>query len=93
MINHIGRCEPAEKGLQAELLWNDPGTGLEKEFVWNYSRGCCHMFGEKIWKRFLAHHDLDLVVRAHTCPQDGYEFYDMFKTLVTVFSARNYMAN
>jgi serine/threonine-protein phosphatase PP1 catalytic subunit len=68
MIKSIGRDEPGEIGMQAELIWNDPETDIGNNFIRNFSRGCCNIFGEKVWDPFLNKHDLDLIVRAHTCP-------------------------
>ena len=38
---------------------------------------------------FLSKNDLSLIVRAHQCVEDGYEFFNK-KSLVTLFSAPNY---
>ena len=47
------------------------------------------MFGPPQIDDFLKRFDFDLIVRAHTVVEDGYEFFHGRK-LVTIFSAPNY---
>jgi hypothetical protein len=52
-------------------------------------RGVSYEFGPDVLEAFLNKNDLSLMVRAHQCVQDGYEFFNK-KSLVTLFSAPNY---
>jgi serine/threonine-protein phosphatase PP1 catalytic subunit len=46
-------------------------------------------FGEDVVSRFLAKHDMDLIVRSNQIVADGYEFF-AGRGLVTICSAPNY---
>ena len=46
-------------------------------------------FGPDVVSRFLANHDMDLIVRGHQVVEDGYEFFTL-RQLVTIWSAPNY---
>lgn len=52
-------------------------------------RGVSYEFGPDVLDAFLHKNNLSLVVRAHQCVEDGYEFFNK-KSLVTLFSAPNY---
>ena len=69
-----------------ELLWSDPqalpGRSPSKRGV-----GC--QFGPDVTHRFLAHNNLDYVVRSHEVKDQGYEVNHDGKC-ITVFSAPNY---
>ncbi len=52
-------------------------------------RGISYVFNPAVVTKFVAAHDLDLIVRAHQVVEDGYEFFAK-RQLVTIFSAPNY---
>ena len=52
-------------------------------------RGVSYEFGSDVVDAFLSKNGLSLIVRAHQCVEDGYEFFN-HKSLVTLFSAPNY---
>eukprot|EP01013_Petalomonas_cantuscygni_P037682 TRINITY_DN68550_c0_g1_i1.p1 TRINITY_DN68550_c0_g1~~TRINITY_DN68550_c0_g1_i1.p1 ORF type:complete len:807 (-),score=42.27 TRINITY_DN68550_c0_g1_i1:569-2989(-) len=82
-------AEVPESGLACDLVWADPDGALQSEAVPNPERGISVKFGPPLIERFLAHHRFDLVVRAHECVEEGYNFLPGRK-LVTIFSAPNY---
>ncbi|OII78373.1 serine threonine protein phosphatase [Cryptosporidium andersoni] len=78
-----------------DLLWSDPtdNDGLEG-VVSNDTRdpdGCGYIvkFGPDRVIQFLCNNNLDLIIRAHECVQDGFERFAGGK-LVTLFSATDY---
>ena len=74
-------------GLLTDLLWSDPS---DTPFGWeDNDRGVGYYFGKSVINEFLARYDMDLICRAHTVVEDGYEFWND-RTLVTVFGAPNY---
>jgi len=74
-------------GLLCDLLWSDPEPGITG---WGENdRGVSFTFGTDVVTKFLIHHGLDLVCRAHQVVEDGYEFFAK-RQLVTIFSAPNY---
>ncbi|CAI7619918.1 unnamed protein product [Penicillium glandicola] len=78
-----------DDGLLTDLLWSDPGdTSMEEDWEPN-ERGVSYCFSGKVIDTFLDQHGFDLVCRAHTVVQDGYEFYQG-RMLVTIFSAPDY---
>ncbi|CAK4708829.1 unnamed protein product [Aphanomyces euteiches] len=78
--------EPPEAGLMSDLMWSDPqpfpGRGPSK-------RGIGLSFGPDITKQFLAHNNLDLLVRSHEVKDEGY-LVEHDEKCITVFSAPNY---
>ncbi|KAL8409104.1 hypothetical protein RB594_007521 [Gaeumannomyces avenae] len=87
-IRNIARpTDVPDYGLLNDLLWSDPAD-MEQDWEAN-ERGVSYCFGKKVITEFLAHHDFDLVCRAHMVVEDGYEFFND-RVLVTVFSAPNY---
>ena len=76
-----------DQGLLCDLLWADP----DKEVMgWGENdRGISFTFGPDIASKFLAKHDMDLIVRGHQVVKDGYEFFAK-RQLVTLFSAPNF---
>lgn len=74
-------------GIIADLTWSDPDPNIEG--YEDSPRGAAHIFGETALKNFCQQHGLDLIVRAHQCVQDGYEFFGD-RHLVTIFSAPHY---
>jgi len=76
-----------DTGIVCDLLWADPEKDVRS---WEpSSRGISWTFGEDVVSSFLRKHDLDLIVRAHQCVEDGYEFFAR-RQLITIFSAANY---
>jgi len=76
-----------DTGLLCDLLWADPDKEVNG---WGENdRGVSYIFGADTISEFLAHHDLDLICRAHQVVEDGYEFFAK-RQLVTIFSAPNY---
>lgn len=78
--------QPPEEGLMCELLWSDPqpqnGRAPSK-------RGVGIQFGPDVTKAFLAHNNLEYVIRSHEVKDEGYEVAHDGKC-ITVFSAPNY---
>lgn len=80
--------EIPHEGAFCDLMWSDP----EDIDTWTVSpRGAGWYFGSKVTSEFLQVNDLDLICRAHQLVQDGYKFMFEEKTLVTVWSAPNYV--
>jgi serine/threonine-protein phosphatase PP1 catalytic subunit len=80
-------CDVPDFGLINDLLWSDPS---ETATDWEENdRGVSYLFNKQIVEQFLDKHQLDLVCRAHTVVEDGYEFFGN-RSLVTIFSAPNY---
>jgi protein phosphatase len=70
------------------LTWSDPDEHVDT-YEPSTTRGVGYLFGEAALRAFLAASKLAMLVRAHECVLDGYEW--MFKGIcVTVFSASNY---
>ena len=80
--------EIPDNGLVCDLLWSDPSDSVVG-FGPN-ERGVSCTFSPKVLESFLDKNDLDLVCRAHQVVEDGYEFFGE-QTLVTIFSAPNYL--
>lgn len=87
-INKIQRpVDIPDEGIMCDILWSDPEKLISG---WKDSdRGVSYIFGKDVLDKFVEHHDLDLVCRAHQVVEDGYEFFANRK-LVTIFSAPNY---
>jgi len=81
--------EIPEEGIACDLLWSDPSEENITDYAFN-ERGISVTFSSNVVKAFLEKNDLDLVVRGHQVVEEGYEFF-ADQTLVTVFSAPNYM--
>ena len=76
-----------DQGLLCDLLWADPDKEIND---WGENdRGKSFTFGPEIVTKFLAKHDMDLVVRGHQMVEDGYEFFAK-RQLVTLFSVSNF---
>jgi len=76
-----------DAGMMCDFLWADPEPHTSG---WAESeRGVSYTFGPDVVRKFLEHHDFDLLVRAHQVVEDGYEFF-AGRQLVTLFSAPNY---
>ncbi|CAI2347152.1 unnamed protein product [Caenorhabditis sp. 36 PRJEB53466] len=77
-----------EESLENDLLWSDPDNVPD----WTgCARGTGTTFGNTQIVTFCEQFNIDLIVRAHQCVQDGYEFFGDARKLVTVFSAPHYM--
>ena len=75
------------QGLVNDILWSDPEVEIRG---WQPSpRRTSFIFGADVVKRFCEQLDLDLIVRAHQCCQDGLRFF-ADRRLVTIFSAPMY---
>ncbi len=79
--------EVPETGLVCDLLWSDPDKGI-LQYQESY-RGVSYVFGKHAVRDFCRKMKIDLIVRAHQVPQDGYEFF-ADRRLITIFSAPNY---
>jgi serine/threonine-protein phosphatase PP1 catalytic subunit len=79
-----------EYGLLCDLVWSDPRDGVEE---WEPNRrGASVYFGRSHVERFIEACDLDIICRAHETVAEGYEFpFYPEQTLLTIFSAPNYM--
>ena len=76
-----------DQGLLCDLLWADPDKGTNG---WGENdRGKSFTFGPEIVSKFLAKHDMDLIVRGNQTVEDGYEFFAK-RQLVTLWSAPNF---
>jgi hypothetical protein len=83
--------------LIASLLWSDPsaddapGLHASPRTQGTARKGYERVksFGPDVVKAFVEANNVDVVVRAHECVQDGF-LYFAGGHLVTVFSARNY---
>ena len=80
--------EIPESGITCDLLWSDPSDSVVG-FGPN-ERGVSCTFSTKVLEAFLDKNDLDLICRAHQVVEEGYEFFGE-QTLVTIFSAPNYL--
>lgn len=89
-IRLIDRCaEVPLKGSYSDILWSDPSEqcdGFRKNM-----RGCGWVFGAKPTKEFNHRNGLKLIARAHQLVQEGYDYCFPEQSLVTVWSAPNYM--
>ncbi|CAI2355135.1 unnamed protein product [Caenorhabditis sp. 36 PRJEB53466] len=79
--------QPETQSLEMDILWSDP-SNFHKSWAPN-TRGVSVVFGADALRRLLNNVDIDIVVRAHQCVQDGYEFF-CGRRLVTLFSAPFY---
>jgi serine/threonine-protein phosphatase PP1 catalytic subunit len=78
-----------DPGLLTDLLWADPDPS-HSGFV-HSERGVSFTFGPNIAHRFLKHHQFDLICRAHQVVPGGYEFPFNNHSVLTLFSAPDYM--
>ena len=76
-----------DQGLLCDLLWANPDK--ETNGWGENDREKSFTFGPEIVTKFLAKHDMDLVVRGHQVVEDGYEFFAK-RQLVTLFSVSNF---
>jgi len=87
-INNIKKgINIPNSGIFCDLTWADPKSQSNK---WqNSDRGVSYTFNEEALDEFMAHHNLQLICRAHQVVDNGYKFFNGNK-LVTIFSAPNY---
>ncbi|KAH7726670.1 protein phosphatase [Aphelenchoides avenae] len=76
-----------EVGPLADVIWSDPST--EVPGYAHSPREISKTFGAKALENFCKTLKVDLVVRAHQCPDKGYETFGD-KRCVTIFSAPSY---
>jgi serine/threonine-protein phosphatase PP1 catalytic subunit len=91
-IRNIPRpCEIPEQGLECDLVWADPDPVIDD---WRPSdRGASFYFGLPQLDGFLTKFGFQIVLRAHQCVDDGFDFpFDGrgSQSITTVFSAPNY---
>ena len=79
-----------DDGLLCDILWSDPDNNLKNKEWGDNDRGVSVTFGDKVIKKFLEKNNLDLICRAHQVVEEGYEFFNDDRELITVFSAPNY---
>jgi len=78
--------EPPHEGPMCDLLWSDP---LDCD-GWAVSRrGAGYMWGQDVSERFNHENGVSVIVRAHQCVMEGYEWAHE-RSVLTVFSAPNY---
>jgi serine/threonine-protein phosphatase 2B catalytic subunit len=91
--------EPPQNGVMCDLLWSDPmeeyddfeGDDL---FFFNDVRSCSYVFSYEAACNFLDENNLRCIIRAHEAQDEGYRTYkakDGFPTVITLFSAPNYL--
>jgi len=74
-------------GILDSLIWSDPSDSIL--FYEPSSRGSGYFFGERSTQEFLQKNNLKMMIRAHECVHDGFQY--MFDgKLLTVFGASNY---
>eukprot|EP00967_Tisochrysis_lutea_P144676 scaffold270559_cov29-Tisochrysis_lutea.AAC.2 len=90
---HMMNSEPdADSRLLADVLWSDPTDRDEQEGIQPNARGRNVVkFGPDRVRKFCADNGLQLILRAHQCVQDGFEYFAEGR-LVTLFSAPDYGA-
>ena len=108
-INQLNReIEPPLEGAVTDLIWSDPteehtqgglegfrGGEVEASKGWEYNeqRGCGHLFGPKETFSFLRENNLNVIIRAHQCVDNGFDcrsFGADFPVVITLFSAEDY---
>eukprot|EP00800_Vazella_pourtalesii_P013724 TRINITY_DN3342_c0_g2_i1.p1 TRINITY_DN3342_c0_g2~~TRINITY_DN3342_c0_g2_i1.p1 ORF type:complete len:432 (+),score=79.84 TRINITY_DN3342_c0_g2_i1:57-1298(+) len=97
-INRFQEIPPS--GAMCDLLWSDPlekygceDTGTEY-FTHNTVRGCSYFYSFQAICDFLSKNQLLSVIRAHEAQDAGYKMYEKskgFPSLITLFSAPNYL--
>lgn len=90
-VNQISKIERPIQDFNDELLnallWSDPSK--ETSTFSPSNRGTGYFFGDSALKEFVYQNDLKLLIRAHECVMEGYE-YNFDGQCLTVFSASNY---
>ncbi|XP_064441478.1 serine/threonine-protein phosphatase 2B catalytic subunit gamma isoform isoform X3 [Mirounga angustirostris] len=93
--------EPPAFGPVCDLLWSDPSEdyGNEKtleHYTHNTVRGCSYFYSYPAVCEFLQNNNLLSIIRAHEAQDAGYRMYRKsqttgFPSLITIFSAPNYL--
>lgn len=87
-------------GVMCDLLWSDPLEKYGSEepgtefFSHNSVRGCSYFYSYQAICDFLNRNQLLSVIRAHEAQDAGYKMYEKskgFPSLITIFSAPNYL--
>jgi len=90
-LNTISRIQRPLVSYQIEpvdsIVWSDP-TSYDPEYTQS-ARGSGYLFGEVALNRFLIQNDIDILIRAHECVDNGAST-TFGRKLITVFSASNY---
>jgi diadenosine tetraphosphatase ApaH/serine/threonine PP2A family protein phosphatase len=82
----------ADARLLSDVLWSDPTERDELEGIQPNARGRNVVkFGPDRVRDFCAANGLQLILRAHQCVQDGFEYFAEGR-LITLFSAPDYGA-
>ncbi len=80
--------DPRKQSFVNHILWSDPEVGIKGWQVG--TRGpSSKAFGKDVLEEKLKEMNLELVIRAHQCCEEGYRFFGNRK-LVTIFSAPSY---
>uniref|UniRef100_A0A914H4B7 Serine/threonine-protein phosphatase n=1 Tax=Globodera rostochiensis TaxID=31243 RepID=A0A914H4B7_GLORO len=79
--------DPPNPSLELDVLWADPQPGLRG--VRPSPRKAGVLFGEDVVVKLCQLLGLDLIVRAHQCVANGFEYFASRK-LLTIFSAPGY---
>lgn len=93
------RIEPPQTGTMCDLLWSDPIEEYDdyegqEVFRYNDVRSCSFVWTYRAVSIFLKNNRLRCMIRAHEAQNDGYRMYktlDDFPTVITLFSAPNYL--
>ena len=73
-----------------DILWSDPAeSDAELGISENKARRVSVVFGADKVTDFCTRNNIDVIVRAHQCVAEGYEFFAKGH-LITIFSATNY---
>eukprot|EP00013_Stygamoeba_regulata_P020855 CAMPEP_0177647066 /NCGR_PEP_ID=MMETSP0447-20121125/10107_1 /TAXON_ID=0 /ORGANISM="Stygamoeba regulata, Strain BSH-02190019" /LENGTH=511 /DNA_ID=CAMNT_0019149637 /DNA_START=139 /DNA_END=1674 /DNA_ORIENTATION=+ len=91
--------EPPQNGVMCDLLWSDPMEEYDEFegddlFFFNDVRSCSYVFSYEAACNFLDENNLRCIIRAHEAQDEGYRTYkakDGFPTVITLFSAPNYL--
>lgn len=97
---HIGRVQDihlAQRGTSCmdggpvllDLMWSDPAEHDSIAGTHESPRGVSAVFGPDRVNEFLTASNLNCIIRAHQCVQDGFEVFASGH-LITLFSATNY---
>ena len=62
--------QPPDEGLMCDILWSDPMPGNGRS---PSKRGVGVQFGPDVTEAFLAHNNLDYIIRSHEVKDNGYE--------------------
>ncbi|KAJ7897640.1 Metallo-dependent phosphatase-like protein [Mycena olivaceomarginata] len=87
---------PPTRGLMCDILWSDPAEdfGSEKtvdSFLHNHARGCSYFFTYQAACNFLERNKLLSIIRAHSGQRYRKTKTTGFPSVITVFSAPNYL--